>query len=146
MGKGEGDLRLIRLDEVTTHNNAQSTWIILDDYVYDVTKFLMEHPGGEEVILNLAGQDATEAFNDVGHSTDAIEMAKDFLVGKIHPDDQKNAKEPAETTVGPTATWSEIIFSPTWTNFLIPLAISAGVYFVFKLSQRLVSNVFGNDS
>ncbi|KAI6207204.1 Cytochrome b5 [Aphelenchoides fujianensis] len=145
MGKGEGDLRLIRMEEVVTHNNAQSTWIILDDLVYDVTKFLMEHPGGEEVILNLAGQDATEAFNDVGHSTDAIEMAKDFLVGKVHPDDSKNAKEPAAVADGSGASWSEVIFSPTWTNFLIPLAISAGVYLVFKVSQRLASNLFGTD-
>lgn len=67
---GEQKLQLLRLDEISKHNNAESTWIIIDDLVYDVTKFLMEHPGGEEVILNLAGQDATEGFNDVGHSTD----------------------------------------------------------------------------
>lgn len=27
---------------------------------YDVTKFLEEHPGGEEVVLETAGTDATE--------------------------------------------------------------------------------------
>jgi cytochrome b involved in lipid metabolism len=96
----------------------------------------MEHPGGEEVILNLAGQDATEGFNDVGHSTDAKEMAKDYLIGKLHSDDQKNAKEPVESGTETQATWTEIIKSPTWTNFFIPLIISGGVYVLYKAAQR----------
>lgn len=33
--------------------------------------FIIQHPGGEEVLLEQAGKDATEAFEDVGHSTDA---------------------------------------------------------------------------
>jgi hypothetical protein len=63
-------------------------------------------------------------------------MAESYLIGKVHSDDQKNAKEPIETATEPQATWSEIIFSPTWSNFLIPLAISIGVYVVFKVTQR----------
>lgn len=31
----------------------------------------LQHPGGEEVLIEQAGRDATEAFEDVGHSTDA---------------------------------------------------------------------------
>jgi cytochrome b involved in lipid metabolism len=38
--------------------------------VYDITKFLNEHPGGSEVIMEVAGQDGTEGFEDVGHSED----------------------------------------------------------------------------
>ena len=34
--------------------------------MYDVTSFLEEHPGGKEVLLALAGSDATNAFEDVG--------------------------------------------------------------------------------
>ena len=34
--------------------------------VYDVTEFLAEHPGGEEILLETAGTDSTEAFEDVG--------------------------------------------------------------------------------
>jgi cytochrome b involved in lipid metabolism len=69
------ELREIDVSEVATHNDEGSAWIIMNDVVYDVTKFLMEHPGGEEVILQQAGRDATDAFNEVGHSADAIEMA-----------------------------------------------------------------------
>jgi cytochrome b5 len=39
--------------------------------VYDVTKYLDDHPGGAEVLLEQAGQDATDMFEDIGHSQDA---------------------------------------------------------------------------
>lgn len=34
--------RYYRLDEVQKHNNSQSTWIIIHNRIYDVTKFLDE--------------------------------------------------------------------------------------------------------
>ncbi|NXW43506.1 CYB5B protein, partial [Nyctiprogne leucopyga] len=46
---------------------------------------LFQHPGGEEVLLEQAGRDATESFEDVGHSTDAREMLKQYYVGEVHP-------------------------------------------------------------
>ena len=38
-------------EEVSKHADENSLWIILDNKVYDVTKFMMEHPGGEEVLI-----------------------------------------------------------------------------------------------
>ncbi|NXT61678.1 CYB5B protein, partial [Chaetops frenatus] len=46
---------------------------------------LLQHPGGEEVLLEQAGRDATESFEDVGHSTDAREMLKQYYIGELHP-------------------------------------------------------------
>lgn len=42
-----------------------------------------QHPGGCEVLLEKAGEDRTEAFEDIGHSTDARQMKEDYLVGEI---------------------------------------------------------------
>lgn len=39
--------------------------------------------GGEEVMLDVAGQDATEAFEDVGHSDEARETLDQLLVGNL---------------------------------------------------------------
>lgn len=39
--------------------------------------------GGEEVLLDVAGQDATEAFEDVGHSDEARETLDQLLVGNL---------------------------------------------------------------
>uniref|UniRef100_A0A8D2LTA4 Cytochrome b5 n=1 Tax=Varanus komodoensis TaxID=61221 RepID=A0A8D2LTA4_VARKO len=74
-----------RLEEIQKHNHSQSTWIILHNRVYDLTKFLEEHPGGEEVLREQAGGDATESFEDVGHSTDARNLSDTFIVGELHP-------------------------------------------------------------
>uniref|UniRef100_T1DJ39 Putative cytochrome b5 n=1 Tax=Psorophora albipes TaxID=869069 RepID=T1DJ39_9DIPT len=71
------------LAEVAKHNTPQDLWMVIDDKVYDVTKFQNEHPGGEEVLIEMAGKDATNEFNDVGHSTDAKEQMKQFVVGEI---------------------------------------------------------------
>nr|3OZZ_B Chain B, Cytochrome b5 [Bos taurus] len=76
------------LEEIQKHNNAKSTWMIIHYKVYDITRFLSEHPGGEEVLLEQAGADATESFEDVGHSPDAREMLKTFIIGELHPDDR----------------------------------------------------------
>ncbi len=39
--------------------------------------------GGEEVLLDVGGQDASEAFEDVGHSDEARESLAALLVGTL---------------------------------------------------------------
>lgn len=75
--------------QVMEHNSSTSSWIIIGNKVYDVTKFLDEHPGGCEVLLEQAGQDGTEAFEDVGHSSDARKMREEYYVGDIVEDEKQ---------------------------------------------------------
>lgn len=39
--------------------------------------------GGEEVMLDVGGQDATEAFEDVGHSEEAREILAGYEIGTL---------------------------------------------------------------
>lgn len=49
--------------QVTKEGNTEdNTWFIIDSKVYDVSDFLDAHPGGEAVLRQVAGTDATEAF------------------------------------------------------------------------------------
>lgn len=48
-----------------------------------MTKFLDEHPGGEEVLLEVAGKDATKEFDATGHSDGAKNMLSKFQVGVL---------------------------------------------------------------
>lgn len=68
------------------------TRFIIHDKVYDVTSFLNEHPGGEEVLLDHANGDASDDFDDVGHSVEAFELMEKYLVGEVVESDRKNTK------------------------------------------------------
>lgn len=43
----------------------------------------MQHPGGDEVLLTEAGNDATEPFEDVGHSEDARSQLDKLFIGTL---------------------------------------------------------------
>lgn len=64
--------------------------------MYDVTKYSRDHPGGAEALIEVAGTDATSAYEDVGHSEDAREIMHPFLVGVTE------AAEKAKATPKPT--------------------------------------------
>jgi len=107
------------LEEVGNHKNCQSAWVVIKNEIYDVTKFLEEHPGGEEVLLEQAGRDATEAFEDVGHSTDARDMMKKYKIGTLNKEDQKVLQEKQN------AMWAEGDESPSsWKNWIVPIALA----------------------
>merc|ERR1719433_1692352 len=82
------------MSEVSEHNNPESLWIVVENLVYDITSFTFEHPGGEEILYEQGGQDATQPFQDVGHSSDAREMMTKYLIGELHPLDEVKKKEP----------------------------------------------------
>ncbi|XVF32200.1 hypothetical protein REPUB_Repub17cG0061600 [Reevesia pubescens] len=78
-----GGGKVYTLAEVSQHNNAKDCWLVIEGKVYNVTKFLEDHPGGDEVLLSATGKDATDDFVDVGHSSSARAMMDEFYVGKI---------------------------------------------------------------
>ncbi|KHJ49129.1 cytochrome b5-like Heme/Steroid binding domain protein [Trichuris suis] len=88
-------LKTFTRSEVEAHNAKSSTWLVIENKVYDVTPFLEEHPGGIEVLLEHAGRDATEGFEDAGHSNDAKEIRERFLVGEIVESEKKHYEQRA---------------------------------------------------
>lgn len=53
----------ITLQELQGHNVRTDAWILFRGEVYDVTKYVDEHPGGL-ALLNYAGKDATTAISE----------------------------------------------------------------------------------
>ncbi|KAI3712503.1 hypothetical protein L1987_71060 [Smallanthus sonchifolius] len=70
-------------DDVSTHNKTKDCWLIIDGKVYDVTPFMEDHPGGDEVLLAATGKDATDDFEDVGHSDEARDMMHKYYIGDV---------------------------------------------------------------
>ncbi|CAM9489195.1 unnamed protein product [Choristocarpus tenellus] len=70
--------------EVAKHNSAKSAWVVVDDKVYDITDFVKSHPGGSEVVLLMAGRDATDAFASYHPFTDKPrKMLPKFEIGTL---------------------------------------------------------------
>lgn len=45
----------------------------------------LQHPGGEEVLIDEGAKDATGPFEDVGHSPDARELLEKYYLGDVDP-------------------------------------------------------------
>jgi cytochrome b involved in lipid metabolism len=84
----ETGLEVISLDEVSYHCTMEDGWMVIYDKVYEVTEYLMKHPGGEDVMMEYLGYDATMAFRGVGHSKGALRMLEKYVVGILPMDER----------------------------------------------------------
>ncbi|XP_060218345.1 cytochrome b5-like [Lycium barbarum] len=124
--------------EVSVHNKKDDCWLVISGKVYDVTSFLDDHPGGDDVLLTATGKDATDDFEDVGHSDDARELMKKYYIGDI--DSSTLPAEPKYTPPTPTTPtagsqgsgnlWKIIL------QFLSPLLILGAALALRSLYQK----------
>lgn len=69
-------------DEVRKHTSEDSLWCIVDSTVYDLTDFVDAHPGGESVLRQVAGQDATTAFYNL-HRHEILSRYAHLAIGSV---------------------------------------------------------------
>ncbi|XP_051830668.1 cytochrome b5 type B [Antechinus flavipes] len=126
----EAETTYYRLEEVAKHNSEKEMWMVIHGRVYDITRFLGEHPGGEEVLIEQAGRDATESFEDVGHSMDAKDMLKQYYIGEVHPSDRKEVSENSGS-----------FFKSCWSTWIIPVmgAVLLAVMYRFYMAESRLS-------
>ncbi|KAF2820193.1 hypothetical protein CC86DRAFT_471334 [Ophiobolus disseminans] len=75
------DLPTFNAAEVATHSTKDNLWVTIHGKVYDVTSYVRDHPGGEEILVDVAGKAASEEYDEVGHSEDADQILNDHLIG-----------------------------------------------------------------
>ncbi|PSK41880.1 Acyl-CoA dehydrogenase [Elsinoe australis] len=68
--------------EVAKHNTADDLWCIVDHKVYDLSDFLDAHPGGNVVLTQIAGTDATTAFYNL-HRHEVLTKYADLCIGVL---------------------------------------------------------------
>ncbi|KAI0833074.1 FMN-dependent dehydrogenase-domain-containing protein [Hypoxylon sp. FL0890] len=106
MGVGQAE-RLVSVDEISCHSSLDDLWLVVDGVVYDFSKFVRQHPGGADIILQYAGRDATAAYTEV-HSLSLIktELSASSRIGVLDQATvtQKWAKPPPRATAPPKQT------------------------------------------
>ncbi|OCK81649.1 cytochrome b5 [Lepidopterella palustris CBS 459.81] len=90
--------------DVSEHATKKNLFVVIHEKVYNASTFIDEHPGGEEVLLDVAGQDATEAFEDVGHSDEAREILDTLLVGTLKRKEGDPKPKSYQSSTGTPAT------------------------------------------
>jgi len=123
----EASKKVVTLAELQENSKREKLYILLHGKVYNVTNFIDEHPGGDEVVLAEGGKDATEAFEDVGHSDEARALLADMLVGDFESGEAETAKA-AATPEKPKPVAAETASSM---SYFLPLTVLVG-YFAWR--------------
>ncbi|KAL6905889.1 hypothetical protein ACP4OV_003490 [Aristida adscensionis] len=138
--------KLFSASDLALHASRNDCWILIHGKVYDVTSFLEDHPGGEDVLLHAsASGDATEAFEEVGHSTSAISMMDTYLIGSIKdyvPPTASNAADDVSSRDAPPKSRAMNKGAPTpntFLDFLLPLMV-LGLAFAAWYYLTFISN------
>ncbi|KAF8138320.1 cytochrome b5-like heme/steroid binding domain-containing protein [Boletus edulis] len=119
--------KVISYAELQTNNTKENLWVAIHGKVYNVTKFIDEHPGGDEVIISEGGKNATEAFEDVGHSDEARGLLPDLLVGEL---EQGSTPSKAKKASSNPAVHSAVEKGSNMMYF-VPLTL-LGAYFAWR--------------
>ncbi|KAI9347176.1 acyl-CoA dehydrogenase/oxidase [Zopfochytrium polystomum] len=75
--------------EVASHNKDGDLWIIIDAVVYDVSDFAALHPGGESVLLDVAGKDCTDEFYGLHRHAVLQKFGPKYAVGVVSGESPK---------------------------------------------------------
>ncbi|KAL0640443.1 fatty acid alpha-hydroxylase [Maublancomyces gigas] len=93
-------LPIISATEVEKHQSSHSCYVTIGNKVYDITSFLGDHPGGEDLILDYAARDITAVLADKishAHSESAYEILEDYLIGFLPTDAARMPPSPPST-------------------------------------------------
>eukprot|EP01083_Nonionella_stella_P121072 363548_1 len=113
------------MEEVSKHNTEESPWVVVYGGVYDMTNFQLDHPGGPDVLQDIAGQDGTEEFENILHTVKARTMGHKYLLGSIEGADFDKWLENMNTTKS-----NQPGDGPNYIMILIViLAVILGVYY-----------------
>jgi len=76
----------LTMKDVAENNSPKSCWSVIDGKIYDLTRWIKSHPGGQSAITFLCGTDGTKAFlaQHRGESSPFSRLAS-FYIGPLAP-------------------------------------------------------------
>lgn len=150
------ELRTYTWEEVQKHNSKNDCWVVIEDKVYEATKFLPYHPGGS-ILARYAGTDATDvfyAFHGEDENSLGMKALPRYCIGRLDKplvlpeylkDFRQLRKEVAqEGLMKPSYAWYTGMFSAYYVGYLIGILImflgppgylttlASGAFFAFR--------------
>ena len=75
--------------EVEFHDSLdKDIWVTYKNNVYNITEFIMNHPGGDDQLYSVAGQDIAVAWNSFRNhksSPRALQLLESMKIGELNP-------------------------------------------------------------
>jgi cytochrome b involved in lipid metabolism len=121
-------------EDMRKHNTDKSCWIAVHGEVFDVTDFLEEHPGGYDIIVASSGRDATQDFDEIGHSSAARDMLKKYRVG-MYAGGDANPRAPEKRNARPFAATGGTA-SSRFVQVLLPLLLVLAAIAINLLAKK----------
>lgn len=85
---------IITRSETILHNTKDDCWLIIQNNVYDFTNFIKIHPGGSDILLSRAGEDATSYFiSKHGKNPAVIKQLESLKIGTLPIEEQLNVND-----------------------------------------------------
>ncbi|CAK0882559.1 unnamed protein product [Prorocentrum cordatum] len=99
---------------------------------------LEEHPGGFDVIMGLRGRDATQEFEDAGHSESARQWALEYTSGEVLPESCTGRRPAQEASgVGAFGAQAGSLEREAWLPLLLGLASLVSAVVALRLRDSV---------
>ena len=136
--------------EVAKHSTKTSCWIIVEGKVYDISRYFGNHPGGDIIMVNFCGKEATTAFklSPHRHSDSATSLLVKYLLGNLGEtinqgttSTQQTAEAPA---TAPTATTTPSGGATYTTSDVLTHNTKANCWFIVNSRVYNITAYFGS--
>lgn len=110
--------KVITEQELAEHNKDGAAWLAIDGNVYDVSTFAQMHPGGEQILIEYSGRDASEVFWGLHRAEVLQKFGTKLLIGRMEGaeelDEDELVESPEDFSSVPYAepSWIRGRFSP----------------------------------
>lgn len=72
----------ITMEEVKQHNTKKDCWVVLNGFVYDISQYILHHPGGSNCFMPPNSKDITRNYYAVHPKVDP-ELIEKLKIGVL---------------------------------------------------------------
>jgi len=138
------------LDEVNTHDTPADCWVVFEEGVYDLSKYIPSHDRYMD-IRDWCGKDMTQDFktkagSNRDHRLSTYSLLENYKIGDISSVkeitpaiDEQTSEEPQGSSENPNMIVEDVVKTKTY-NIILPLIISLLVYWIpyFLVKKNII--------